>query len=269
MSRSILVIACACAGLWLAGCAGRPSAPGSPASVTLAVRWGAAGSAGSDSMIDQLVAEGLDASGAGTGDSAYLQLLPDRTFSGRLAMRAGSGRTVRVKALARGDEFYRGESAPFSVGASDSVRVSVTMAPSVTLRLAQTVRPVVFADTVDLGLSCTSTAALRGVQADVTFDPLLMTFIRPASHSASLSGFQWAAIGTGRLRVLLYGTSPSERVGTGQDQLLFALRFLCCPSGQCSFQRTTPIGLENVTVTGAHGLSQPLSGSADSVVFTP
>jgi hypothetical protein len=263
-----------CLGLLaLSGCATSPSAPRGAGQVKLAVRWlaptGAA--AGADSLIDRLLAEGVDASGTATGDTASLRILPDRTFRGSLVLRAGAGRAVRVRAFARGDEFYRGISDPFSVRADDSVQVSVTLRPSVALRLSQVVRPVIFGDSVDLALRCTATAALRGVQVDVRFDPALLTFARPLSHPAALGGFDWAPAGPGRLRVLLYGASTTEQLAPGDAQELWVLRFASCPPGVCGYVHTTAVALDslNAVAVGAHGLSQPLTVAADSVEFQP
>jgi hypothetical protein len=257
----------------LSGCATNPSVPPGAGRVQLAVRWlaptGAA--AGADSLIDRLTAEAVDASGTATGDTASLHIFPDRTFRGSLVLRAGAGRSVRVRAFARGDEFYRGTSDPFSVRADDSVQVGVTLRPSVALRLSQVVRPVVFGDSVDLALRCTATAALRGVQVDVRFDPALLTFARPLSHPAALGGFDWAAAGPGRLRVVLYGASAGERVAPGDGQELWVLRFASCQLGVCNYTHTSPIALDslNAVAVGVHGLSQPLTVAADSLEFQP
>jgi hypothetical protein len=262
--------ACAfAAALALAGCAAHPVTPVGSGQVGLSVRWAVPAASGADSLIDRLTATGLGPDGSATGDSADLTLLPDRTFRGQLSLHSGAGRSVLVRAFAHGDEFYRGVSDPVTVRPDDSVHVSVTLAPSVTLRLSQVVRPTIFGDSVDLALRLTSTAALRGVQADVTFNPSMLTFGRALGHTALLSGFDLASLAPGRLRLVLYGTAAAERVAAGDGTVLCVLRFASCQLGVCTFVRTSPVGLSAVNAAGAHGLSQPLTAVADSVEFTP
>ena len=129
----------------------------------------------------------------------------------------------------------------------------------------------IFGDSVDLALTCATSAVLRGVQVDVRFDPALLTFGRPLSRPAPLSGFDWAAAGPGRLRVLLYGISSGERVAPGEGQELWVLRFASCRPGVCGYVHTSGIGIDslNAVAVGAHGFEQPLTVGADSVEFQP
>ncbi|HVP38588.1 MAG TPA: hypothetical protein VMS93_05320 [Candidatus Saccharimonadales bacterium] len=254
--------------LAIAGCARNPGAPAGPSRLSLAVRWAASATA-ADTLVDSLTAEVLDAGGGRVAGPASLALRPDHSFSGALAVPAGSGLTVQVRAYARGDEFFRGASDPFTLHPEDSARVAVTLAPSVTLHLSQLAANSIFGDSVDLALACSGPVPLRGVQTDVTYDPALLTFGRAVAHTAALAGFDWALQADGRVRVLLYGDTRSQQVPPGQAVQLCVLRFASCSPARCGYVARAFVSLEASAAASAHGLSQPLTVSADSVRFIP
>ncbi|MBI5836108.1 MAG: hypothetical protein HZB25_02575 [Candidatus Eisenbacteria bacterium] len=252
----------------LSGCARNPGAPQGRARVALAVRWAAPAAA--DSMVDSLTAEALDAAEGVLSGPVSLELLPDRSFRGRLDVHAGGGRRIRVHAFARGDEFYRGTSDYFTLRPADSIGVSVTLAPSVEFFLEATPRSVAHGDSFEVALRYRGSAPLRGVQADLTFNPVVVDFAHVVDRDVSLAGFDWSVNAPGRLRVLLYGNAPGERLGPGGPVTLCTLRFerrASCPGGDCPPLIGTPLGLQGVSAAGVHGLSQPVSAAGDSVVF--
>lgn len=246
-------------GTWiLGGCLQSPAPPGRSA-ISLGLRWGSERAAGV-AAVDSLTLEARDGGGAVLVPESPIRITPGDppTFADTLALPAGTGRRISVRAFSHGDEYYRGSVPDVTVQFGQSTPVEVVLRNSLGITLQSPPEGGAQADTVRIPVVLSGNVSLRGLQLDVEFDARALQFASVTRTLGGPDGFDARELRAGAARVLFYGSAASQLLSTGGGSATACvLKFLRCPNGSCPLAGITHLSLTGVQAVSRHGLVQP------------